>query len=109
MNNSPFDRMRRITRKNIGTGAISGVSSKFGRVTGKTQEVRIQAKFTLANRPTPVIHGLGKVPTSWRVVGNTIQTAGTPGQVYSGHPLVADRNRIVLYCTAVSTITLVIS
>src|SRR5512147_2463610 len=100
----------RISRKDISTGAISGPSSKYGGKTGKLREVRVLAHFSTADRPTPIIHGLGFVPTSYRVASIQIQTVGTPGVIYGDHPLHADRNRIVLRCTtAPTTATLIVS
>jgi hypothetical protein len=101
---------KRLTRKDLSTGAISGASKAYGGKTGKLREVRVAAHFTAADRPTSIIHNLGFVPTKYTTVNMQSQTTGTPGNIYGDFPLQADTRRIVLKCTTgPTTATLIIS
>ena len=94
----------RISRKQMATGSVSTQPRRFGSNQGKLRENRIIVKFTAANAPIPIPHGLGFVPTSWQAMPVSPNLGGgAPGVVYSDTPLRADKRVIVLKCSVANS------
>lgn len=98
----------RISRSDIGTGAVSLQPRSFGRPQSKTSETRVSVTFPAADVPVPVAHNLGFVPSAATAIGRFRGTGAppvfaAPGEVYHDMPLPADKRVVVLKCTVAGT------
>lgn len=105
--------MKLLTSKKLRRGSISFGARTFDRKTSKAREARVHFYFNTASAPPaapfPVTmpHSLGRVPTSYSVVGLRRSSGAAPGSVFDVYPW-ATRNHITLHCSTDNTIAEVI-